>query len=65
MGNHGISDDKRHKIFLPFYTTKEKGKGTGLGMYIAKQIVERHKGSIQLDSEVGTGTIVTIGLPLA
>jgi len=61
---HGIPDDRRHQIFLPFYTTKEKGKGTGLGMYIVKQIVEQHKGYIQLKSEVGVGTTVTIGLPI-
>lgn len=59
---HGIPDDKRDQIFLPFYTTKEKGRGTGLGMYIVKQIVEQHKGYIQLKSEVGVGTSVTIGL---
>lgn len=62
---HGIPDDRRHQIFLPFYTTKEKGKGTGLGMYIVKQIVEQHKGYIKLESEVGVGTTVTVGLPLA
>lgn len=61
---HGIPNDRRHQIFLPFYTTKEKGKGTGLGMYIVKQIVEQHKGYIQLKSEVGIGTAVTIGLPI-
>lgn len=61
---HGIPNDRRHQIFLPFYTTKEKGKGTGLGMYIVKQIVEQHKGYIQLKSEVGVGTTVTIGLPI-
>lgn len=57
--------DKRDQIFLPFYTTKGEGKGTGLGMYIVKQIVERHKGYIRLESEVGVGTTVTIGLPVA
>lgn len=61
---HGIPDDRRHQIFLPFYTTKEKGKGTGLGMYIVKKIVEQHKGYIRLESEVGVGTTVTIGLPM-
>ncbi len=60
---HGIAEDKRDQIFLPFYTTKEKGKGTGLGMYIVKQIVEQHKGYIYLKSKVGAGTSVTIGLP--
>ncbi len=61
---HGISNDKRHQIFLPFYTTKEKGKGTGLGMYIVKQIVDRHNGYINLESKIGIGTNVTIGLPI-
>ena len=61
---HGIAEDKRHQIFLPFYTTKEKGKGTGLGMYIVKEIIDQHKGYIQLDSKVGIGTTITIGLPL-
>ncbi len=60
---HGIPNNKRRQIFLPFYTTKEKGKGTGLGMYIIKQIVEQHKGYINIESEVGVGTTVTIGLP--
>ncbi|MBI5100447.1 MAG: PAS domain S-box protein [Nitrospirae bacterium] len=62
---HGIKDSIRHQIFLPFYTTKEKGKGTGLGLYIVKQIVDRHGGYIRLDSEEGRGTTVLIGLPHA
>ncbi|TAN42766.1 MAG: PAS domain S-box protein [Nitrospirae bacterium] len=61
---HGIKDSIRHQIFLPFYTTKETGKGTGLGLYIVKQIVEQHGGYIRLDSEEGRGTTVLIGLPL-
>jgi PAS domain S-box-containing protein len=61
---HGIPDDKRGQIFLPFFTTKEKGKGTGLGMYIVKQVVDQHKGYIRLDSKVGIGTTITIGLPV-
>ncbi len=61
---HGIPDDKHGQIFLPFFTTKEKGKGTGLGMYIVKQVVDQHKGYIHLDSKVGTGTTITIGIPV-
>ncbi|MHB8881296.1 MAG: two-component system sensor histidine kinase NtrB [Thermodesulfovibrionales bacterium] len=61
---HGIRDSIRHQIFLPFYTTKEKGKGTGLGLYIVKQIIEQHGGYIRLESEEGRGTTVLIGLPL-
>ncbi|MFH0994810.1 MAG: ATP-binding protein [Pseudomonadota bacterium] len=61
---HGIPDDKRGQIFLPFFTTKEKGKGTGLGMYIVKQVVDQHKGYLRLDSKVGIGTTITIGIPV-
>lgn len=61
---HGIPNDKRSQIFLPFYTTKEKGKGTGLGMYIVKQIVDQHKGYIEIDSIEGKGTTVMIGIPI-
>lgn len=62
---HGIPEDNREQIFLPFYTTKEEGKGTGLGMYIVKRIVEQHKGHIKLESKEGAGTKITIGLPAA
>lgn len=60
----GIPDEKRQNIFLPFDTTKEEGKGTGLGMYIVKEVVGQHKGTIQLESKVGSGTKVSIGLPV-
>lgn len=60
----GIPADKQEKVFLPFYTTKEKGKGTGLGMYIVKQIVEQHRGHVRLESEEGKGTAVTVSIPV-
>jgi signal transduction histidine kinase/DNA-binding response OmpR family regulator len=60
----GISEDKIPKIFEPFFTTKEVGKGTGLGMSIAYDIVLKHKGKIDVESEVGTGTTFTIELPI-
>ncbi len=59
----GISEDRIDKIFEPFFTTKEVGKGTGLGMSIAYDIVLKHKGKIDVESEVGTGTTFTIELP--
>jgi PAS domain S-box-containing protein len=61
----GIKDNIRHQIFLPFYTTKEKGKGTGLGLYIVKQIIEQHHGYINLESEEGKGTKIIIGIPIS
>ena len=62
---HGIPESLRNQIFLPFFTTKEKGKGTGLGMHIVQQIVTLHKGFIHLESEEGSGTTITVELPAA
>ncbi len=50
----GIPKDKLVKIFEPFYTTKEEG--SGLGLYITKQLVEKNMGKISIDSKVGVGT---------
>ncbi len=61
----GIPPDKLDRIFDPFFTTKEDGKGTGLGLPISKRIVERHGGSIAVDSTPGRGTRFTISLPAA
>ncbi len=60
----GIPKDKLEQVFHPFYTTKEPGKGTGLGLFIVKQVVERNKGSIQVESEQGVGTTFTLKFPL-
>jgi two-component system NtrC family sensor kinase len=59
----GISGAHLKDIFKPFYTTKEVGQGTGLGLYISHEIVKRHGGTIQAHSELGRGTVVTIELP--
>lgn len=59
----GIPKELIHKIGEPFYTTKEKG--TGIGMMVCYQIIERHHGTITLESEVGKGTTCTITLPLS
>ncbi|HPG39576.1 MAG TPA: ATP-binding protein [bacterium] len=61
----GIPKELQTKIFEPFFTTKSAGKGTGLGLPIVKNILEQHKGYITLESQVGTGTTFTIGLPIA
>lgn len=60
---HGIPEYRRNQIFLPYFTTKEKGKGTGLGLFISKRIVEQHSGSIETRSIVGRGTTFTVRLP--
>lgn len=59
----GIPADVLKDIFKPFFTTKEVGKGTGLGLYISHQIIMKHKGEIQVRSEVGKGTSFIIQLP--
>jgi PAS domain S-box-containing protein len=52
----GIPEDNLDKVFEPFFTTKGQGKGTGLGLSIIKNIIEQHRGSIAVKSEVGSGT---------
>ncbi|HEX9779851.1 MAG TPA: ATP-binding protein [bacterium] len=61
----GIPQDKLGKIFDPFFTTKEPGKGTGLGLFIVRQIVERNKGRISVQSAVGQGTMFSLEFPSA
>lgn len=61
----GIPPDKLADIFVPFYTTKAEGQGTGLGMSIVKECIEEHQGYINVASNPGQGTTVTVGLPLA
>ncbi|MFH1878245.1 MAG: ATP-binding protein [Candidatus Omnitrophota bacterium] len=56
----GISKKNLAQIFHPFFTTKEPGKGTGLGLFIVKQVVERNNGHISIQSEQGKGTVFTL-----
>ncbi len=60
----GMSPETIHKIFDPFFTTKPEGEGTGLGMSISYGIIERHKGRIEVRSDVGEGTRIGLYLPL-
>ena len=60
----GINQDHLSRLFDPFFTTKEAGKGTGLGLSISYDIVKKHKGHIEVDSEVGKGTTFLVYLPV-
>jgi nitrogen fixation/metabolism regulation signal transduction histidine kinase len=59
----GIADDKLGKIFNPFYTSKETGTGLGLG--VAKKVIDSHRGTIQVHSTVGVATEFIIEIPLS
>jgi two-component system NtrC family sensor kinase len=61
---HGIPSENLDKIFDPFFTTKDVGQGTGLGLSVSLGIIERHGGSIQVQSTMGKGSTFTIWLPL-
>jgi len=60
----GIAPKHLPRLFDPFFTTKPVGSGTGLGLTIAREIFEAHKGDIQFASELGKGTTVRLRLPL-
>jgi len=60
----GISEENLKHIFEPFFTTKQKEKGTGLGLAVSYQIIQDHKGTIEIKSEVGKGTTIVIRLPV-
>ncbi len=60
----GMSENVMNKIFLPFYTTKDVGQGTGLGLAVVHGIVTSHEGSIHVKSKEGQGTTFEIQLPV-
>jgi len=59
---YGISKENMSKLFTPFFTTKAKDKGVGLGLAVVHGIIERHKGRIKVQSEVGKGTTFSVYL---
>ena len=67
LGDNGIGMDEatKKKIFEPFFTTKDVGEGTGLGMSIVFKIIEKHNGTIAVNSEPGKGTEFIITLPMS
>jgi len=59
----GISQQHLNDIFKPFFTTKEVGKGTGLGLYICHEIIRKHGGTIRVESKAECGSTFTIRIP--
>jgi PAS domain S-box-containing protein len=64
QGN-GIKDDDLQRIFDPFFTTRSDQGGTGLGLSICQRIIQNHGGTIEINSQSGVGTEVTVRLPVA
>lgn len=61
----GISEDDQKKLFEPFFSTKAPGKGTGLGLYVTKSIIESFRGAIVVRSAPGYGASFSVFLPRA
>ncbi|MBA4418334.1 MAG: hypothetical protein C0392_10560 [Syntrophus sp. (in: bacteria)] len=60
---HGIKKKLKKDIFKPFFTTKEQGKGIGLGLFIVFEIIKDHEGSIEVESNESKGTVFTLTFP--
>lgn len=60
----GMSGETMEKIFDPFFTTKKVGEGTGLGLSIAYGLIQKHQGTIQVESEPGKGSRFTVRIPV-
>jgi len=60
----GIAPNNLTRIFEPFYTTKQPGQGTGLGLAVVQRVVKQHGGRIQVESSAGRGTAFTVIIPV-
>ena len=60
----GMDEEVKNKILEPFFTTKEVGKGTGLGVSISYGIIKDYEGEIQIDSQIGVGTTFRLSFPV-
>ena len=61
---HGIKEEDKIRLFEPFFSTKEVGKGTGLGLAISYSIIQKHLGTIEVESQEGKGSSFTVKLPV-
>lgn len=61
----GMTSEVVNQIFVPFFTTKKVGEGTGLGLSIAYGLIQKHHGKIEVESELGRGTVFRISLPIS
>ncbi len=61
----GLAEDVKDKLFKPFFTTKRRGQGTGLGLSVSRTIIESHRGQIRAEGEPGKGATFIIRLPEA
>ena len=62
---HGMRPDHLEKLFVPFFTTKEPGRGTGLGLSVSYSIIQSFGGAFYVDSALGKGSTFTVEIPLA
>jgi len=60
----GVDPEDLKNILDPFFTTKSPGKGTGLGLFIVHQIVQKHKAQLDIESNPNEGTTVSIQFPI-
>jgi two-component system NtrC family sensor kinase len=59
----GIAQDNKEHIFEPFFTTKSVGKGSGLGLPICNEIINKYEGKIEVKSSPGQGSVFTVLIP--